>query len=123
MFKNPFSFLKNLFKNKEFQILLLLIVFILFVGTIFYHYVESWTWIDSFYFSVITLATIGYGDMYPTTELSKLFTVIYLFIGIGTLISFIQIIARHTIEEWKNILINNTKNFNVFSDKNKNDKG
>ncbi len=34
--------------------------------------------VDSPYFCVIILATVGYADLHPTTPLSKLFTVVYL---------------------------------------------
>jgi hypothetical protein len=35
------------------------------VGTWFYHTVEGWSWVDSFYFTMVTLATVGYGDFSP----------------------------------------------------------
>ena len=57
------------------------------LGTIFYHWVEGWRWLDSLYFCVITLATVGYGDLTPKTDLGKVFTMIYIFIGIGLLIA------------------------------------
>jgi hypothetical protein len=73
------------------------------IGTIFYHTIEGWRWLDSLYFCVITLATIGYGDFVPTTDLGKAFTIIYVFIGIGILISFIdpigEIIVQHRTEK------------------------
>lgn len=47
------------------------------VGTVTYHYLEHWSWISSFYFTVCTITTVGYGDLYPTTELSQLFTAFY----------------------------------------------
>lgn len=53
------------------------------IGVIFYHHVENWSLVDSLYFSVITLATVGYGDLVPTTDAGKLFTVFYVLIGIG----------------------------------------
>lgn len=57
------------------------------VGAIFYHFVEKWQWIDSFYFTVITLSTVGYGDFSPQTVAGKLFTMPYVFIGIGLFIA------------------------------------
>lgn len=65
------------------------------VGTAFYHAVEGWMWVDSFYFSVITLATVGYGDFTPKTTAGKLFTVVYILIGLGIIASFISAIARY----------------------------
>jgi len=67
-------------------------------GTIFYHVVEGWSWVDSFYFSVITLATVGYGDLHPTTDLSKLFTAAYIVMGLGIIASAINIIAKGRIQ-------------------------
>lgn len=56
---------------------------VLSVGVVFYHHIEKWSWLDSLYFSVITLATVGYGDLVPTTDFGKLFTIFYVIIGIG----------------------------------------
>jgi voltage-gated potassium channel Kch len=53
------------------------------IGVLFYHHVENWSMVDSLYFSVITLATVGYGDLVPTTDAGKIFTVFYVAIGIG----------------------------------------
>ena len=67
------------------QILSSIIVGVLGVGTIVYKGLEGWGWIDSFYFSVITLTTVGYGDLAPTSPESKLFTSLYLITGISLL--------------------------------------
>ena len=42
------------------------------IGAVLYHFLEGWNWLDSFYFVVITLTTIGYGDFSPTTPITKL---------------------------------------------------
>ncbi len=86
-------------KDPEFQILSLFVGVILFAGTMFYHTIEGWRWLDAFYFSVITLTTVGYGDFSPTTDLGKIFTVIYLFIGIGILLGFISMVAEHSFKK------------------------
>jgi voltage-gated potassium channel len=58
------------------------------VGTVAYHLLEGWSFLDSLYFSVVTLATVGYGDLHPTTVPAKLFTVGYILLGIGILAAF-----------------------------------
>ncbi len=42
-----------------------------------------------------TLATVGYGDPHPTTEAAKLFTVLYILLGLGILAAFISELTRH----------------------------
>jgi len=49
-------------KDKPYRSLLLTPNFFIGLGTVIYHFVEGWSWLDSLYFSVITLTTIGYGD-------------------------------------------------------------
>jgi voltage-gated potassium channel len=59
----------------------------LLIGVIAYHFLEGWSVLDSLYFCVITLATVGYGDITPATPVGRLFTVIYVINGIGILLA------------------------------------
>ena len=68
------------------------------VGTIFYTLAEGWTPLDAAYFCVITLATIGYGDFAPVTQLGKLFTMLYVVAGLGVISAFIGAITRVSVE-------------------------
>lgn len=43
---------------------------------------------NSLYFSVITLTTIGYGDFSPQTDLGKMFTLVYIVIGVALILGF-----------------------------------
>ena len=60
-----------------------------------YHYLEGWTWFDSLYFSVITLSTVGYGDISPQTTGGKTFTMVYVIVGIGIILSFVNAFYAH----------------------------
>jgi hypothetical protein len=63
-----------------------LVALLLGLGTVYYSFAESWSYVDSFYFSTITLTTIGFGDLAPTTDASKMFTAFYALIGIGVML-------------------------------------
>ena len=93
--KSIISFLKD----EEYRGLLYTSSFILGLGTIAYRFIEGWSWIDSLYFSVITLTTIGYGDFTPQTDAGKLFTIFYILLGLGMILSFIQTVWSHFEEE------------------------
>ena len=82
-------------KDKDYRDLLFTTSIILGFGTVVYHYLEGWDWIDSLYFSVITLTTIGYGDFSPQTTGGKLFTIFYILIGLGMILSFINTVYNH----------------------------
>ena len=82
-------------RNNEYRKLLLITSIIIGFGTTFYHYIEVWSWIDTAYFSVITLTTIGYGDFSPATDLGKLFTIGYIVIGVGVILGFINAVYHH----------------------------
>jgi voltage-gated potassium channel len=69
------------------------------LGTIMYKLLEDWTWIQSFYFSVTTLSTVGYGDLHPTTDLSRLFTAFYVIIGVSIVLSALAIIGKNYLEK------------------------
>jgi len=63
------------------------------IGTLVFKYLEDWTWIQSFYFSVVTLATVGYGDLHPTTDGSRLFTAFYILLGVAIAVSALAVIG------------------------------
>lgn len=84
--------------DPEFRSLCVLVAFVLGAGTSFYHFVEGMGWIDAFYFCVITLTTVGYGDLAPKTPIGKLFTVVYIFVGLGLLAAFIGYVAQNAKE-------------------------
>lgn len=66
------------------------------LGTVVYHSLEDWSWVDSFYFSVIAVTTVGFGDLAPSTDGSKLFTVAYILTGISIIGAYLDArLKRH----------------------------
>ncbi len=101
-----------LLTDEEFRPHLIYTILLLVIGSIFYHHQEGWTWVDSSYFSVITLTTVGYGDLHPQTDGGKIFTIVYIMIGIGILLSFLNIFGEKFIEH-------RTESVRKFKKKNK----
>ncbi|WP_093037464.1 potassium channel family protein [Ruegeria marina] len=69
-------------------------ILLLLSGTTFYRMVEGWSWLDSLYFSVMLISTVGLGDLYPVTEFGKIFTVFYIFVGVGVFVALFAQFAR-----------------------------
>jgi|OpeIllAssembly_1097287.scaffolds.fasta_scaffold12377_3 voltage-gated potassium channel len=85
-------------RDPEFRAIFVLVLSLLATGTIFYSGVEGWSALDSLYFSVTTLSTCGFGDLHPTTPLSKAFTILYIILGIGVLMAFLTKLSSHLLE-------------------------
>lgn len=66
-------------------------------GAVFYHYVEDMGWLNAVYFCVITLTTIGYGDIVPKTDLGKLFTIFYVIVGVGIIATFVNLTVKRSV--------------------------
>ena len=85
------------FKDRQYRDLIFTSFGLILIGTVAYHYLEGWTWFDSVYFSVITLSTVGYGDFSPVTMGGRLFTIFYVILGIGIILSFVNAFYAHYV--------------------------
>ncbi len=82
----------------EFRPIFGAVVVVLTIGTLVFHRLEHWSLLDALYFSVVTLATIGYGDLTPTTPIAKLFSILYIFVGVGILGVFISAVSHASMQ-------------------------
>ena len=90
-----FTVLRSMFRDPEGKVILVWAVVQVAIGTIAYMWLEGWSPVDALYFSVVTLATVGYGDLHPTTDVAKLFTVVYILFGLGVIAAFISEAMKH----------------------------
>ncbi len=68
------------------------------LSTIFVHTVEGWSWLDSLYFSIVSVTTVGYGDLVPQADATKLFLILYLPVGIGVGFVVLTTAVRQILE-------------------------
>ena len=93
--------LVDVFRDKESRPVFYWAGGMLLAGVLVYHWLEGWSYLDALYFCVVSLATVGYGDLTPTTPLARVFTIIYLINGIGILLALfdrIRVVRARAIE-------------------------
>jgi voltage-gated potassium channel len=79
------------------QIIFLLLL-ILIAGTLGYHIIEGWSLFDSLYMSVITLATVGYGETHPLTVAGRVFTIFLILGGMGIILFGISELTQFIVQ-------------------------
>jgi voltage-gated potassium channel Kch len=67
------------------------------VGSVIFMELEKVAFIDALYFSVVSLLTVGYGDITPHTTPGKIFVMVYLVAGIGIMAVFVETLLRHAV--------------------------
>jgi voltage-gated potassium channel len=78
------------FQRHTYKLLAAGAVLLIATGTVIFSLLEDWSIVDSFYFSVVTATTVGFGDLAPETDEAKLFTVVYIIFGISIIGTFLD---------------------------------
>jgi voltage-gated potassium channel len=59
---------------------------------------ENWGLLDSFYMTVITLTTVGFGEIHPISDYGRVFTVLILISGLGVMGYLVKILTQALVE-------------------------
>jgi voltage-gated potassium channel len=86
-------------RDRGFVVLALTTLILLTGGTVFYSVIEDLRPLDAAYFSVTTMATVGFGDITPKTDAGKVFTAFFVVTGVGILLAFLAAIAGQLREQ------------------------
>lgn len=99
--------LKAAFGDETVKTILSMTIAIIVLAALVYMWIEGWGFIDALYFTVMTISTVGYGDITPETQLGKLFTIVYVICGMGIFVALVTRIAntvlRQSVEEFEEL--------------------
>jgi voltage-gated potassium channel len=79
-------------------ICLILLLFVIIIGSTGFHFIEGWEWFDGFYMTLTTMTTIGYGEIHPLSHTGRVFNsfliVLAVFSGGFTIAMFSQALLQ-----------------------------
>jgi voltage-gated potassium channel len=84
--------------NRQLIVAIVMIVAVLIVGTLGFHFIEGWPLLESAYVATQTVTTVGYGDITPQTHTGRIFSLIFMLLGVGTVLYGLTQIARSVIQ-------------------------
>lgn len=75
-----------------------ILLLILVAGTIGYRIIEGWSFFDSLYMTVITISTVGYGEVHQLSTAGRIFSIILILSGVGTAFYILTTLVSHILE-------------------------
>lgn len=90
--------LKRLKYFKGLLIPVMLFVVLLFVSTIGFMIIESYSFFDALYMTVITIGTVGYMEVHPLSDAGRVFTIFIILINIGAFTFFVTYLTRYLLD-------------------------
>lgn len=89
---------ESLLNSTYFKAMMLMGIYLL-IGVVGFSFVfESWSIRDALYFSVVTFSTVGYGDLRPSSDNSKIFSCLFALIGIGIIGIALGFIGQNLVQ-------------------------
>ncbi len=84
------------------------------VGTFGYSFLEDWDIIEALFFTLITLTTIGYGEIHPLSDAGRIFTIFIIISGLGLTLYGISSVTQLLVEGELKIYFRNRKMKNII---------
>jgi hypothetical protein len=81
------------------RIYLAILIAVVIVGVLGLIAIEGFTPLDSVYFIIVTIATVGYGDIHPVTPAGKILVVLIILTGVGCFVGVVANAIEHVVSE------------------------
>ncbi|MCG8636438.1 MAG: NAD-binding protein [Desulfobacterales bacterium] len=85
-------------RSKQIIISLLLFCTLTGLGCLGYMFIENWRFMDALYMTIITLATVGYGEVHEVSFAGRIFTLVLILLGGGFFLFLMSDIIKFLVE-------------------------
>jgi voltage-gated potassium channel len=85
-------------QTKNLLFALILISLVIAIGTLGYMSLERLDFLDALYFTVVTISSVGYGDIQPSSAESRVFTIFLILIGLSLLFYLMSLFVSSLVE-------------------------
>ncbi|OQX82264.1 MAG: hypothetical protein B6D64_00850 [Bacteroidetes bacterium 4484_276] len=99
--------------ERKILIAVISLVTIVFTGVFGYMGIEDFSFVDAFYMTIITLTTVGFGEVQPLSDNGKVFTAILSFISLGFFAYSISVVTTYFVEGQLNYLVRGYRKKNI----------
>jgi voltage-gated potassium channel len=96
-------------KIRDFVYPFIILFLIMVGGTIGYIVIEGYTLLQAIYMTVITVTTVGYGEVEPLSPAGKIFTIILLIVSVSTVAYAFSKLARYVVDGEMNLFFKTRK--------------
>ena len=91
--------------------IVLIFAAIITLGGVGYTLIEDWPWVDAFYMAIITVTTVGFGEIHPLTPAGRLFTSMLIILGVGSITYALTAVTNYMIagevgDVWEELRMN-----------------
>jgi voltage-gated potassium channel len=83
---------------RKLQVGLVILIAIALMGAAGYHFIEGWSWFESFYMVLTTLATVGYMEIHPLSAAGRAFNMMVIVFGVGAVFFNIGALTQTLME-------------------------
>ena len=89
---------RRMLERHAYRVLALAVLVLLAISVPVYMALEEWGFIDALYFCVVAGTTVGFGDLSPTSDESKLYTTFYVFASVSLFATFLNLRLKYRAE-------------------------
>ncbi|BBO73372.1 potassium transporter TrkA [Desulfosarcina widdelii] len=96
-------------RQKRFTLTIVLTVALVFFGTGGYMVIEGWPFDDALYMTIITMATVGYGEVHQVSDTGRAFTMFLIVMGVGYFMYVVGLIVQFLVEDRLRVILGRRK--------------